>query len=146
VVGVFKDQPVDEVNETAEEAGVDLVQLSGGEWSDGLLVTRQAVKVVSIDDSAGAGAVMSSLEPGAALAVMLDSSHGTARMGDWDVAAAVARRMPIWLAGGLTPENVSKAVERVRPWLVDVSTGVETGGVKDPAKISAFINAVRARG
>jgi phosphoribosylanthranilate isomerase len=144
VVGVFADQRIDEVNEIAEEVGLDLVQFSGSEpWSDCLLATRQAIKVVRQRAGTTGDDVMSSIEPDAALAVMLDDSHGSGTMGDWGVAASVAARMPVWLAGGLTPENVGEAIETVRPWAVDVSTGVETDGAKDAAKIASFVRAAK---
>jgi phosphoribosylanthranilate isomerase len=62
---------------------------------------------------------------------------------DWALAREVASRLPIVLAGGLTPENVAEAVRTVRPWGVDVSSGVETGGVKDLSKVRAFIQAAK---
>jgi phosphoribosylanthranilate isomerase len=74
---------------------------------------------------------------------MLDPSRGSGTAADLGVAAALAAQMPVWLAGGLTPENVDAAVRRVRPWAVDVSSGVETGGEKDPAKIAAFVRAAK---
>jgi phosphoribosylanthranilate isomerase len=141
VVGVFADQPVDEVNEIAEEVGLDLVQLSGSEsWSDCLLATRLAVKVFRAPD-ASASEIMAYLEPGAAIAFMLDPSSGTGVVADPAVARDVASRIPLWLAGGLTPENVGGVIRGVRPWAVDVSSGVETNGAKDPAKIAAFVRA-----
>lgn len=144
VVGVFEDQPIDEVNEVAEEAGLDLVQLSGGEpWSDCLLATRQAVKVVRPAAAESAEALFARTEPGAALALMLDPSRGAGIGAERRLARAVAARVPLWLAGGLSPENVAAAVREVRPWAVDVSTGVETGGAKDPAKIRAFVRAAK---
>jgi phosphoribosylanthranilate isomerase len=144
VVGVFADQPIDEVNEIAEEVGLDLIQFSGSEpWSDCLLATRQAINVLRYEPGATADDLVASLEPQSALAVMLDNSHGSGTMGDWRTARDVAARVPIWLAGGLTPGNVDEAINTVRPWCVDVSTGVETDGAKDPAKIAAFVRAAK---
>ncbi|MCX7800664.1 MAG: phosphoribosylanthranilate isomerase [Fimbriimonadales bacterium] len=95
------------------------------------------------------GSLPRELEP--AEAVVLDafdrgSYGGTGRTVDWEAAAAVvgAWPKPVVLAGGLAPENVAEAVRRVRPWGVDVSSGVEARpGVKDPARLAAFVQAVR---
>lgn len=136
VVGVFQDQDIEYINEVAEETGIDLVQLSGNEaWSDAMMLNRQAINVI--------GDQSDTIEPGAAIACMFDPSHGHGVQGDWGVAASLAKRLPLWLAGGLSPANVGEAIAHVRPWLVDVSTGVETNGAKDPAKIAAFVRAVR---
>ncbi len=144
VVGVFDYQPIEEVNQIADETGIDLVQLSGGEpWSDCLLANRQAIKVLRQLPGMTAADIASYVEPGAAVAFMLDPSRGTGAAGDWAAAAEVAARIPIWLAGGLTSENVARAIAAVHPWLVDVSSGVETAGAKDPAKIRAFIAAAK---
>ena len=139
VVGVFQDQDIEYMNEVADETGIDLIQLSGSEpWPDALLLNRPAINVI--------GQQSDSIEPGAAIACMFDPSHGQGVRGDWDAATSLAKSLPLWLAGGLTPANVGEAITQVRPWLVDVSTGVETDGAKDPAKIAAFIAAVREVG
>jgi phosphoribosylanthranilate isomerase len=144
VVGVFADQDIEDINQIADETGIDLIQLSGEEpWSDSLLANRQVIKVLRQRPGMASADIMSQVEPGAALAFMLDPSSGTGAMGDWQSAAEVAARIPIWLAGGLAPENVAEAIRTVRPWAVDVSSGVETDGAKDPSKIAAFVRAAR---
>ncbi len=143
-VGVFEDQPLEEVDTIADEAGLDLIQLSGREsWGDCLLANRQVIKAVDVPSGASAGDVLAGLEAGSAIACLLDVSRGRGVALDRGVAAGVAARFPVWLAGGLTPENVADAVREVRPWAVDVSSGVETDGMKDAAKIRAFLAAAR---
>ena len=69
---------------------------------------------------------------------------GTGVTADWSAAAELAKQYPLLLAGGLTPENVADAVWQVRPWGVDVASGVEASpGVKDAGKMRAFVRAVR---
>lgn len=148
-VGVFADQPINEVNALAEEAGVDLVQLSGDEsWDDCLLVAWQTIQVVHVSPLDSPSDPMQFVEPGFALALMLDAAHGPYRGGtgqafDWEVARLVASELPMMLAGGLTPDNVAEAIGRSHPWAVDVSSGTEREGSKDLALVRAFIAAVR---
>jgi phosphoribosylanthranilate isomerase len=148
-VGVFAGQDVETVNAVADECGLDLVQLSGGEpWQDCLLIARQVIKVVHIEQGVAAGDVLGRIEAGTAIACLLDTASegahgGSGRTMDWELAREVASRLPIVLAGGLTPGNVGEAVRTVRPWGVDVSSGVETGGAKDPSKVRAFVQAAK---
>lgn len=143
-VGVFEDQSLAEINAIADECGLDLVQLSGREpWADCRLANRPVVKVIETPAGATADAVVASLETGSAVACLLDESRGQGIAVDHAIAAGIAARLPLWLAGGLTPENVSDAVRAVRPWAVDVSSGVETDGAKDVEKIQAFVAAAK---
>jgi phosphoribosylanthranilate isomerase len=149
IVGVFADMGADEVNDIAEAAGLDLVQLSGGE-SDAFVsrIERPVIRAIHVKAGMSEYDVHDAAVPGVSAALMLDTASAEARGGtgeafDWDLAAEVARRTPYLLAGGLTPENVGQAVEQVQPWAVDVSSGVETNGTKDIEKIRAFIRAAK---
>ncbi len=151
LVGVFADAEPATINAIAADCGLDLVQLSGHEpWDACREIARPVIKAVRVPAGASAESVLGSVQAGAAHLCHLDSDvrgalGGSGQTFDWGVAAEVARRFPIVLAGGLTPENVGEAVRQVRPWAVDVSSGVETEGVKDVAKIRAFIAAAKGR-
>ena len=143
-VGVFEDQPVEEVNAVAAAAAIDLVQLSGKEpWQQCFSLERWVVKAIDSDDVASNGEIEAVLEGEGPVICLLDSSRGHGKRADWRRAAEISRRVPVILAGGLTPDNVVEAVRVVRPWGVDVSSGVETAGVKDAAKIRAFVAAAK---
>jgi phosphoribosylanthranilate isomerase len=148
LVGVFANQPVEQVNDIAAAASLDLVQLAGSEsWEFARRVERPVINVLHVREQTTAFDIFDDLTPGSAAAVMLDTGGGagggTGVAFDWDVATEVAQRLPFMLAGGLTPENVAAAIAQVDPWAVDVSTGVETDGVKDIEKIRAFIRAAK---
>jgi phosphoribosylanthranilate isomerase len=169
-VGLFVNETPAEMARISEVCGLDLVQLCGDEAPNvGLLLAlgRPVIRVLrpAADESpdgvlrlaaawhAAAAAADGQGLPvagpwGSRLLIGLDANHGglyggTGQTGDWTLAAAVAQRMPVMLAGGLTPANVQAACRIVRPWLADVSSGVERDGAKDPALISAFLTAVR---
>jgi phosphoribosylanthranilate isomerase len=148
-VGVFANNDPDEINEIVDECGIDLIQLSGGEpWGHCYLAARQVIKVIHVRGEDDAISAIKRIETGSAMAVMLDradekSLGGTGVSFDWSIAAGIAKELPVWLAGGLTPSNVCEAIETVSPWCVDVSSGVETDGVKDVEKIRAFVKAAK---
>jgi phosphoribosylanthranilate isomerase len=148
-VGVFAGNDPDEINEMVDECGIDLIQLSGPEpWSACLQANRQVIKALHVSGSDTVASALARIEAGSATAVMLDRADdaafgGTGQRLDWRIAAGIAAEMPVWLAGGLSSNNVAEAIATVHPWCVDVSSGVETDGLKDHAKIRAFLQAVR---
>ena len=154
VVGVFVNAPASQVNEIADFCALDCVQLSGDEsWEYCREVVEPVIKAIRVGQQSPAElyAELSAggkLLPQQRFIALLDSQvegkyGGTGESFNWNLAQQVAKRFPVIIAGGLDPKNVSRLIERVRPWGVDVSSGVETGGVKDIAKIKAFIEAVR---
>jgi phosphoribosylanthranilate isomerase len=148
LVGVFADQDVDTINAICDECGLDLVQLSGSEpWETCEHIGRPVFKCMKVRDGDSSQSILAGV--GAGGVVLLDpyvagTYGGTGTTLDWKVAAEVARTTAVVLAGGLTPGNVGAAVRAVRPWAVDVSSGVETDGAKDPEKIRSFIAAAKA--
>jgi phosphoribosylanthranilate isomerase len=157
LVGLFADQSLDEVNEIIDACDLVFAQLCGKESPEYCgQVKAQVMKVLHVDASAtGPGAVDGLAERAgryrdAGHLVTLDRlieglQGGTGRSFDWDIAARLSQRgFSFLLAGGLVPENVSRAVTEVQPWGVDVSSGVEINGAKDHDKIRAFINNARA--
>ena len=150
VVGVFVNSPAATVNHIAETCGLDWVQLSGDEsWWFCREMARPVIKVVRpgtliVEEIAVNARILNGREH----LLLVDAAApghygGTGLTFDWNLAVPIARQFRVILAGGLTPDNVADAVKTVRPWGVDVSSGVETRGVKDMAKIEKFIKAVR---
>lgn len=155
-VGVFVDETYDAAARIAEDAGLHVIQLHGR--ADEALILRlqrlgyQVAQAVRMRDERDVNAVAGT----AADAVLLDTfspgrAGGTGRTFDWRLARAAmaaldarGKRLPVVLAGGLTPENVADAVRTVRPFAVDVSSGVETApGRKCPEKMQRFVRKVR---
>ena len=156
MVGLFADQPLDEVNETVAHCALDAVQLCGQETVEyAASVACQVIKVVHVpasyrapeDVPAVAERVREYADAGCL--VTLDRlvegiQGGTGLSFNLDVAASLARRgSEFLLAGGLTPANVGRTISAVRPWGVDVSSGVETLGRKDRRKIRRFVENAR---
>lgn len=161
LVGVFQDQSLDEVVRVVDELHLDAVQLHGNEpfeWCR--LLSVPVIKVFHVDAKDTKANVPEASRPGYHVAPLLDTKVGAGPSGgagqafDWSIAKSVSDdplrtqeglpRLPIILAGGLTPENVAQACQQVRPWAVDVSGGVETDSQKDVAKIRAFIEAAKS--
>jgi len=141
-VGLFVNESLSKVNDVTDRCGLDIVQLHGEEPPGFCAaVRRRVIKVLRIKDA-------SSLEPiddYTVSAFLLDAwsptaPGGTGQTFNWDIAKSAAEKGRIILAGGLTPENIGEAIRRVRPYAVDVSSGVESEpGKKDHAKVREFI-------
>ena len=142
MVGVFIDQDAAEVREIADFVGLDLLQLHGSE-APGFDAGRPVMKVLKVKDGHVPGSE-DWPDP-----IMLDSwsadqRGGTGRTWDWELARPLVARRQVFIAGGLEPGNVGKVVSEFMPYGVDVSSGVEASvRVKDPAKVRAFMHAVR---
>jgi phosphoribosylanthranilate isomerase len=156
VVGVFVNLPAVEVNRIADECDLDLVQLSGDEdWQYCLEIGKPVIKVIHVADSDTVDSIVVKIEEGfnvlqsRDVMYLLDTKSddaygGTGKSFSRHIAAGVASRLPVIIAGGLNPENVAGVVDEVHPWGVDVSSGVETDGKKDTRKIKEFITEVKA--
>lgn len=158
VAGLFVNEQPSHINAIAHQCGLDYVQLAGDETPDKAAQMEVPVlKTVRLDGSQGeqawlAHAARNNQEPGVTFApcpLIVDahvpgSYGGTGTLADWSRAADLARTYPLMLAGGLNPTNVAQAIKQVRPWGVDVSSGVERDGTKDVHLIESFIRAVHS--
>lgn len=149
-VAVIAPNSVDEAVDLSQKTGADLLQIHGTLSPKDIFALKARVPQK----------IIAALPPGsedvysmglAADAVLLDTFKdgqlgGTGATHNWDMSAGIARdlKTPVILAGGLNPSNVAVAIKTVRPYAVDVSSGVETEGCKDPQKVAAFVKAVRA--
>ena len=155
IVGVFVNSTQEEINQISDYCGLDKIQLHGDEnLKDYASVELPIFKVIRINPDRTPKNLLSHLKE--KLKMITDAQHtpmldtaskgdyygGTGQPFDWSIAAELARKYDFVLSGGLRPNNVADAIGQVRPWAVDVSSGVETKGRKDRKKILDFAQAV----
>lgn len=141
-VGLFVNETVEKVNETAETCGLDIIQLHGEESPQFCsAINRRVIKAFRVKDEAS----VELIKDFPAAAYLLDAwspvAHGgTGLTFNWEIAARAAKSSTIILAGGLSPDNVAAAIQQVQPYAVDVSSGVESSpGKKDAKLVQAFV-------
>jgi phosphoribosylanthranilate isomerase len=147
--GVFVNQDPDWIAETVRITGIDTVQLHGSETEKEILYLRKLLdegpgkqcRIVRAFRVEGPEDILRAEESSADLVLLDHGAGGSGEAFDWSLAGKAGR--PFFLAGGLDAENVQEAIRLLKPWAVDVSSGVETGGKKDPEKIRKFTEAVR---
>ena len=144
-VGVFVDQSPEEVTHIMDTVGLDVAQLHGGESPEYCrLLNRAVIKAIGLQD--GEPALLDEFDP--EMLILIDAHDpsrygGTGRTVDWNAARQIAVSRKTILAGGLNPENITRAVAAVRPYGVDVSSGVEAApGVKDASRLKRFFEAL----
>lgn len=145
-VGVFVNQPAEEIKKILKRSKFDLVQLHGNESSTFCNNFNQKIlKAIHVKNKND----LFKMTEYKVSAFVLDTKvegmfGGTGKTFNWDIAIEAKKLGPVILSGGLSPNNVAEAVEKVKPYAVDVATGVEVQpGIKDPDKLSMFIKAVR---
>ena len=147
-VGVFvnEDSP-ESVKRVANEAGVKAVQLHGDESPNYCRALDSVIKTFAVSDNFD----LKQLQAYEVDAIMLDTKHnhlrgGTGRVFDWSIAKQVSQLVPkLYLAGGLSPENVSEAIEFVQPYAVDACSSLEDKpGLKNHERMRVFVSAVRS--
>jgi phosphoribosylanthranilate isomerase len=143
-------EPAYEVNRIAEYCHLDQVQLSGDEDEDYCRrIRRPLIRAMRIDQSTVVEEIQSRIAEASPRTIhLLDYRSagvfgGSGERFDWNILGDLNPALQLIVAGGLTPENVEELILRYHPWGVDVSSGVETHGRKDPAKIMSFVRAVR---
>lgn len=146
-VGVFRNERPERVVEIAGRVGLHGVQLHGDEPISEVRWIRERVQFVIQAFTAGDPALAAAANSPADVVLVDSPDPGSGKVFDWRLAEGAPGGIRMLLAGGLTPDNVGEAIRLVRPWGVDVSTGVEMApGRKDPRKLRRFVEAARAAG
>lgn len=142
-VGVFVDTDHETIVELAKQGVIDAVQLHGNEDEACFRAIKRQIDIPVLQAFRirSAGDVKRA-EKSSADMVLLDAGAGCGEVFDWDLLTHMTRSY--FLAGGLTPENVSEAIQKLHPYGVDASSALETGGWKDAKKMTAFVEAMRA--
>ena len=161
LVGVFVNFPVDEIKDILQTCQLDLAQLHGDETPEMLTALNgkafKAIRLSAIESAEtsispflqSVANIRYPFQQSALPAMLIDAAvkgvyGGSGVIADWTAAAQLAKKYPLLLAGGLTPENVADAVKQVTPWGVDVASGVEsTPGEKDAGKMVQFVKEVK---
>lgn len=148
-VGVFVDEDIKELNKLVIGTGIDYVQLHGSETVEYVSqVEAEVIKAVRVKDKADIEKALKFKD--VADYILLDTfvegeQGGTGKTFDWNLVSELTEDIPLILSGGLNPDNVRGAIEAVKPYGVDVSSGVEKSpGIKDFEKITNFVHAVRS--
>lgn len=144
-VGVFRDEAPQRVVEIVNGVGLRAAQLHGHETPQQARWVRERVPLLIQAFPGGDPALARAADYGADAVLVDSASPGSGEVWDWSLAEGAPSGQRVILAGGLTPENVAGAIARVRPWGVDVASGVESSpGRKDPLKVKAFVRTARA--
>lgn len=146
VVGLFVNEDPRIVQEVADHCHLDVIQYHGDETPESVRkAPRRSIRALRIREDA----TLDDLEAYPASGLLIDAwvagaFGGTGVLSNWQIAAEIAKKRPLILAGGLSPENVAAAIQAVRPYGIDVSSGVEDSpGRKDKKKVAAFIRAAQ---
>jgi phosphoribosylanthranilate isomerase len=146
-VGLFVNEADETVNAIADRCGIDVVQLHGDETPEYCAtIRRRIIKAVRVKNATSLEVLPAYDNVSCLLDAWSPAAYGgTGETFNWELAATVATNRPVILAGGLTPENVAAAIAAVKPYAVDVSSGVEGApGVKDAVLVTRFIHATRS--
>ena len=146
-VGVFVDETAEQVNKIADYCNLDIIQLHGNESPTFCKkIRRKVIKAFRIKDMQSVKKISNFQVSGFLLDTFSENLHGgTGKVFDWNLALPAKKFGPVIMAGGLTPNNVQQAVRQIRPYGVDVCSGVESEpGIKDHKKVRAFLNNAKA--
>lgn len=146
VVGLFVNEDPRIIRDIADHCHLDMIQYHGDETSQTVrMAPRRSIRALRIREDV----TLDDLDAYPASGLLIDAwvagaFGGTGVLSNWEIAAKIAKKRPLILAGGLTPENVAAAIQTVRPYAVDVSSGVEySPGRKDRKKVAAFVRAAQ---